>query len=147
MKFFISISFFLSLLLQTVNVKYSSSILAGEEVQVVPTKVLKVDLPSRRIISIIAHKGSTLREVLRPLLNKYGFKLEVVTVWADGHPVDMDIAAVNAPARLTLTSGNEGTIHFILNKMKKNCYFVSIFNTIHIKNRIPPRLTTVEVSR
>lgn len=90
------------------NLKYPSSILASEEVQVVPTKVLKVDLPSRRIISVIAHKGRTLREVLRPLLNKYGFKLEVVTVWGDGHPVDMDIAAMNAPSRLTLTSTSEG---------------------------------------
>ncbi|XP_012254284.2 regulator of G-protein signaling loco isoform X3 [Athalia rosae] len=92
---------------ETVNLDYASSILASEEVQVVLTKVLKVDLPSRRIVSIRAHRGRTLREVLRPLLNKYGFNLEVITMWGDGHPVDMDIPAINAPARLTLTLGNE----------------------------------------
>ncbi|XP_046749277.1 regulator of G-protein signaling loco isoform X3 [Diprion similis] len=91
----------------TVNLKDSSSLLAGEEVQVVPTRVLKLDLPSRRIITVVARKGRTLREVLRPLLNKYGFKLETVTVWADNHSVDMDVAAINAPARLTLTSTSQ----------------------------------------
>ncbi|XP_046749276.1 regulator of G-protein signaling loco isoform X2 [Diprion similis] len=92
---------------ETVNLKDSSSLLAGEEVQVVPTRVLKLDLPSRRIITVVARKGRTLREVLRPLLNKYGFKLETVTVWADNHSVDMDVAAINAPARLTLTSTSQ----------------------------------------
>ncbi|XP_046624496.1 regulator of G-protein signaling loco isoform X1 [Neodiprion virginianus] len=92
---------------ERINLKDSSSILAGEEVQVVPTKVLKLDLPSRRMITVVARKGRTLREVLRPLLNKYGFKLETVTVWADNLIVDMDVAAINAPARLTLTSTNQ----------------------------------------
>ncbi|XP_012287001.1 regulator of G-protein signaling loco isoform X2 [Orussus abietinus] len=90
-----------------VNLKYPSSVLAGQEVEVVPTKVLKLDLPSRRIITVIAHKGRTLREVLRPLLNKYGFKLELVTIWGEGHPLSMDIPAISAPARLVLTSNNE----------------------------------------
>lgn len=90
------------------NLKYSSSVLAGQEVEVVPAKVLKVDLPSRRIITVVAHKGRTLREVLRPLLNKYGFKLELITIWGDGHPISLEIPAINAPARLVLTSNNEG---------------------------------------
>ncbi|XP_074114685.1 regulator of G protein signaling family member locomotion defects isoform X2 [Cotesia typhae] len=89
------------------NLKYSSSVLAGQEVEVVPAKVLKVDLPSRRIITVVAHKGRTLREVLRPLLNKYGFKLELITIWGDGHPISLEIPAINAPARLVLTSNNE----------------------------------------
>lgn len=75
-----------------------------------PTKVIKVDLPSRRVISVVAHKGRTLKEVLKPTLNKYGFKLDLVTIWADGHPVFVDIPAANAPARLTLTSNNKGKL-------------------------------------
>ncbi|XP_011302717.1 regulator of G-protein signaling loco isoform X2 [Fopius arisanus] len=90
-----------------INLKYSSSVLAGQEVEVVPTKALKVDLPSRRIITVVAHKNRTLREVLRPLLNKYGFKLELITIWGEGHPVSLEIPAINAPSRLVLTSNNE----------------------------------------
>ncbi|XP_008554044.1 regulator of G-protein signaling loco isoform X1 [Microplitis demolitor] len=92
---------------ELMNLKYSSSVLAGQEVEVVPAKVLKVDLPSRRIITVVAHRGRTLKEVLRPLLNKYGFKLELITIWGDGHPISLDIPAINAPARLVLTSNNE----------------------------------------
>ncbi|XP_043266406.1 regulator of G-protein signaling loco isoform X2 [Venturia canescens] len=90
-----------------VNLKYPSAVLAGQEVEVVPTKVLKVDLPSRRVITVIGHKGRTLREVLRPRLNKYGFKLDLITIWGEGHPVSLDIPATNAPARLVLTSNSE----------------------------------------
>lgn len=90
------------------NLKYPSSVLSGQEVEVVPTKVLKVDLPSRRnIITVVAHKGRSLKEVLRPLLNKYGFKMEMITIWGDGQQVSLDIPAINAPVRLILTSNND----------------------------------------
>lgn len=95
-------------ILQLVNLKYPSAVLAGQEVEVVPTKVLKVDLPSRRVITVIGHKGRTLREVLKPRLNKYGFKLDLITIWGEGHPVSLDIPATNAPTRLVLTSNSEG---------------------------------------
>ncbi|XP_078053103.1 regulator of G protein signaling family member locomotion defects isoform X2 [Augochlora pura] len=88
----------------TVEAKYPSSILAGQEVEVVPTKILKVDLPSRRVITVIAHKGRTLKEVLKPLLNKYGFNLNTITVWSDNQCVCMDMPAIDAPPRLTLTN-------------------------------------------
>ncbi|KAI4498923.1 hypothetical protein M0802_006098 [Mischocyttarus mexicanus] len=92
---------------EPMDIKYSSSVLAGQEVEVVPTKVLKVDLPSRRVITVIAHKGRTLKEVLRPLLNKYGFNLDLISIWSEGHRVCMDISAINAPTRLTLTTNSE----------------------------------------
>ncbi|XP_043461403.1 regulator of G-protein signaling loco isoform X3 [Leptopilina heterotoma] len=94
-----------------INLKYPSTVLSGQEVEVVPSKVLKVDLPSRRIITVVAHKGRTLREVLRPLLNKYGFKLELITIWGEGHPLSVDTPAINAPTRLVLTSNNEDIFH------------------------------------
>ncbi|XP_017765263.1 PREDICTED: regulator of G-protein signaling loco isoform X5 [Eufriesea mexicana] len=89
---------------ETIDVKYPSSVLAGQEVEVVPTKILKVDLPSRRVITVIAHKGRTLKDVLRPLLNKYGFNLDMITVWSENHRVCMDIQAIDAPARLILSN-------------------------------------------
>ncbi|KAF3429758.1 hypothetical protein E2986_01938 [Frieseomelitta varia] len=100
-----------SVCIWTIDTKYPSSVLAGQEVEVVPTKILKVDLPSRRTITVIAHKGRTLKDVLRPLLNKYGFNLEIITVWNENHRISMDIQAIDAPARLVLTNikdqGNE----------------------------------------
>ncbi|XP_033206117.1 regulator of G protein signaling family member locomotion defects isoform X1 [Bombus vancouverensis nearcticus] len=89
---------------ETIDTKYPSSVLAGQEVEVVPTKILKVDLPSRRVITVIAHKGRTLKDVLRPLLNKYGFNLETITVWSENHRVCTDVQAIDAPARLILTN-------------------------------------------
>ncbi|XP_019882875.1 regulator of G-protein signaling loco isoform X2 [Camponotus floridanus] len=90
-----------------VDTKCFSSVLAGQEVEVVLTKVLKVELPSRRIISVIAHKGKTLKEVLRPLLNKYGFNLDLISIWSEGHCVPMDIMAINAPTRLIVVANEE----------------------------------------
>lgn len=72
--------------------------------EVVPTKILKVDLPSRRVITVIAHKGRTLKEVLKPLLNKYGFNLDTIAVWSENYCICLDMPAIDAPARLTLTN-------------------------------------------
>ncbi|KYN19650.1 Regulator of G-protein signaling 12 [Trachymyrmex cornetzi] len=92
---------------EMVDTKCFSSVLAGQEVEVVPTKVLKVELPSRRIISIIAHKGKTLKEVLRPLLNKYGFNLDLISIWSEGRCVPMDIMAISAPTRIIVMANEE----------------------------------------
>ncbi|XP_076164696.1 regulator of G protein signaling family member locomotion defects isoform X2 [Ptiloglossa arizonensis] len=89
---------------ETIEAKYPSSVLAGQEVEVVPTKILKVDLPSRRVITVIAHKGRTLKEVLKPLLNKYGFNLDTIAVWSENYCICLDMPAIDAPARLTLTN-------------------------------------------
>ncbi|XP_014482054.1 PREDICTED: regulator of G-protein signaling loco isoform X2 [Dinoponera quadriceps] len=92
---------------EMVDTKCSSSVLASQEVEVVLTKVLKVELPSRRIISVIAHKGKTLKDVLRPLLNKYGFNLDLISIWSEGHCVPMDIMAIGAPTRLIVMANEE----------------------------------------
>ncbi|XP_020295874.1 regulator of G-protein signaling loco isoform X2 [Pseudomyrmex gracilis] len=92
---------------EMVDTKCPSSVLAGQEVEVVPTKVLKVELPSRRTISVIAHKGKTLKEVLRPLLNKYSFNLDLISIWCEGHCVPLNIMAINAPARLSVVTNEE----------------------------------------
>lgn len=106
MRFCSEIVFFL-VYAQMVDTKCPSSVLAGQEVEVVPTKVLKVELPSRRTISIIAHKGKTLKEVLRPLLNKYSFNLDLISIWCEGHCVPLNIMAINAPARLSVVTNEE----------------------------------------
>ncbi|XP_043788844.1 regulator of G-protein signaling loco isoform X2 [Apis laboriosa] len=101
-----------------IDAKYPSSVLAGQEVEVVPTKILKVDLPSRRVITVIAHKGRTLKDVLRPLLNKYGFNLDMVTVWSENHRICMDIQAIDAPVRLILTNIKDQDSQKELNTIK-----------------------------
>ncbi|KAJ8680308.1 hypothetical protein QAD02_016095, partial [Eretmocerus hayati] len=95
---------------EIINLKYPSSVLASQEVEVVPTKIIKVELPSRRVISVPAHRGKTLKELLKPLLSKYGFKLELVTIRADSRIIPIDTLACNAPARLTLTSNDKEII-------------------------------------
>ncbi|XP_012339779.1 regulator of G-protein signaling loco isoform X5 [Apis florea] len=101
-----------------IDAKYPSSVLAGQEVEVVPTKILKVDLPSRRVITVIAHKGRTLKDVLRPLLNKYGFNLDMITVWSENHRICMDIQAIDAPVRLILTNIKDQDSQKELNTVK-----------------------------
>lgn len=93
-----------------------------------PTKILKVDLPSRRVITVVAHKGRTLKDVLRPLLNKYGFNVDMVSVWCESHRVCMDTQAIETPTRLILTSAkDEGNQSWRDNAiyrgrdMKQNC--------------------------
>lgn len=105
-----------------VDTKCFSSVLAGQEVEVVLTKVLKVELPSRRIISVIAHKGKTLKEVLRPLLNKYGFNLDLISIWSEGRCVPMDITAINAPTRIIVVANEEGMLSRYHYKSFNNAY-------------------------
>ncbi|XP_066586671.1 regulator of G-protein signaling loco isoform X2 [Prorops nasuta] len=90
-----------------INLKYPSSVLAGQEVEVVPSKILKVDIPLRRTVTVVAHKGRTLKEVLRPLLNKYGYNLESISIWGEGQRLSVSIQAITAPARLTISSNIE----------------------------------------
>lgn len=72
---------------------------------------------------MIAHKGRTLKDVLRPLLNKYGFNLDMVTVWSENHRICMDIQAIDAPVRLILTNiKDQGKISKIDKKtIEHNC--------------------------
>lgn len=57
-----------------------STILAGKEVRVEQRAVFRLDLPNRKTVGVKAKPGKSLGEVLRPILHKYGYKLELVTL-------------------------------------------------------------------
>lgn len=54
--------------------------LAGCEVTIEQRVVFKMDLPNRKVISVKSKSSKILVDVLRPILHKYGFGLDVVRV-------------------------------------------------------------------
>lgn len=68
------------ILFQPVNVIDSSRILAGKVVIVEQRVVFKLDLPNKKVISVKSKVTKTLGEVLRPILHKYNYKLDIVQV-------------------------------------------------------------------
>ncbi|XP_026461742.1 regulator of G-protein signaling loco-like [Ctenocephalides felis] len=64
-----------------INVIDSSRILAGKVVVVEQRVVFKLDLPNKKVISVKSKITKTLGEVLRPILHKYNYKLDLVQVF------------------------------------------------------------------
>uniref|UniRef100_A0A1B6DR03 Regulator of G-protein signaling loco n=1 Tax=Clastoptera arizonana TaxID=38151 RepID=A0A1B6DR03_9HEMI len=54
--------------------------LGGQEVRVEDRVIFKLDLPNRKTIAVKSKQSKTLAQVLRPILHKYGYKLEMVTL-------------------------------------------------------------------
>lgn len=57
-----------------------SSSLASKEVLIEQRVIFKLDLPNRKVISVKSKPCKALGEVLRPILHKYNFKLDLVQV-------------------------------------------------------------------
>ncbi|CAB0011575.1 unnamed protein product, partial [Nesidiocoris tenuis] len=55
-------------------------LLSGQEVKVERRVVFRLDLPNRKTIAVKSKQSKTLRQVLRPMLHKYGYRLEMVTL-------------------------------------------------------------------
>lgn len=66
--------------LQPLSLDEESVVLAGKEVRVEKRVVFRLDLPNRKTVGVKAKPGKLLGEVLRPILHKYGYKLEFVTL-------------------------------------------------------------------
>lgn len=54
--------------------------LGGQEVRVEDTVVFRLDLPNRKTVVVKPKQGKTLAQVLRPILHKYGYRLEMITL-------------------------------------------------------------------
>lgn len=63
-----------------IDLSLVSTTLAGKEVLVEQRVVFKLDLPNKKIISVKSKPCKMLAEVLRPILQKYNYQLETVTV-------------------------------------------------------------------
>jgi hypothetical protein len=70
----------LCVLLQPHSLDEDSTILAGKEVHVEQRAVFRLDLPNRKTVGVKAKTGKSLGEILRPILHKYGYKLELITL-------------------------------------------------------------------
>ncbi|XP_049804565.1 regulator of G-protein signaling loco isoform X2 [Schistocerca nitens] len=57
-----------------------SSVLGGKEVQVEQKVSFRLDLPNRKTVGVKAKSSKSLGEVLRPILHKYGYNVELVTL-------------------------------------------------------------------
>lgn len=63
-----------------IDLSLVSTMLAGKEVLIEQRVVFKLDLPNKKIISVKSKPCKMLAEVLRPILQKYNYQLETVTV-------------------------------------------------------------------
>lgn len=65
---------------KAIDLDESSINLAGKEVSVEERIVFKLDLPNNKVISVKSKPSKTLAEVLRPILLKYNYSLDLVQV-------------------------------------------------------------------
>ncbi|KAL1130053.1 hypothetical protein AAG570_012996, partial [Ranatra chinensis] len=71
---------FLSYMNKIVDLEEEATILSGQEVRVEQRVVFRLDLPNRKTIAVKSKQCKTLGQVVRPILHKYGYRLEMVTL-------------------------------------------------------------------
>lgn len=67
-----------------INQKEDSTILGGLEVRLEQRAFFQLDLPSHKMVYIKAKPTKTTGEVLKPILQKYGFKIDLLHIHRDG---------------------------------------------------------------
>lgn len=86
--------------------------LAGNEVFIEQRVVFKLDLPNRKVISVKSKPCKLLYEVLRPILHKYNYRLDMVHVFSKENNDFIDtthhVTAVDG-LRLQILFKNEST--------------------------------------
>lgn len=63
--------------------------LSGKEVQIEQRVIFKLDLPNRKVISVKSKPCKVLSEVLRPILHKYNYRLDLVSVYSKEAPTEL----------------------------------------------------------
>ena len=84
--------------------------MAGNEVLIEQRVIFKLDLPNKKVISVKSKTCKVLSEVLRPILHKYNYRLDLVEVFGKESPDPMDMSlAVTAVdgQRLQIVCKNE----------------------------------------
>ncbi|KAF6216900.1 hypothetical protein GE061_001250 [Apolygus lucorum] len=69
-----------SYLNRTVSLDEDAIFLSGQEVKVERRVVFRLDLPNRKTINVKSKECKTLSEVLGPILQKYSYRLDMVTL-------------------------------------------------------------------
>ncbi|XP_034489334.1 regulator of G-protein signaling loco isoform X3 [Drosophila innubila] len=65
---------------KSIDTQQSSQLLAGKEVLIERRVAFKLDLPDPKVISVKSKPKKQLHEVIRPILNKYNYKMDCVQV-------------------------------------------------------------------
>lgn len=67
----------------------TSSGLSGNEVFIEQRVIFKLDLPNRKVISVKSKPSKLVFEVLKPILHKYSYRLDMVEAFGKGNePID-----------------------------------------------------------
>lgn len=67
-------------LFQPIPLDEDAIVLSGKEVKIERRVVFRLDLPNRKTIAVKSKQNKSLSQVLRPILHKYGYRLEMVTL-------------------------------------------------------------------
>lgn len=79
--------------------------------------LFKLDLPNKKVISVKSKANKLLFEVLKPILNKYNFKMEDVVAFSKDHksePINtsLPVTTVEGQRLLILYKNCEGQFQF-----------------------------------
>jgi regulator of G-protein signaling len=64
------------------------STLGSKEVMIEKRVLFRMDLPHRKSIGVKAKPNRTVRDVFKPILNKYGYKLDSIIVQMVGKRIE-----------------------------------------------------------
>ncbi|KPU80687.1 uncharacterized protein Dana_GF16141, isoform C [Drosophila ananassae] len=76
---------------KSIDLQQPSQLLAGKEVLIERRVAFKLDLPDPKTISVKSKPKKQLHEVIRPILNKYNYKMEQVQVILRDTQAPMDL--------------------------------------------------------
>ncbi|XP_017859764.1 PREDICTED: regulator of G-protein signaling loco isoform X3 [Drosophila arizonae] len=76
---------------KSIDTQQSSKLLAGKEVLIERRVAFKLDLPDPKVISVKSKPKKQLHEVIRPILNKYNYRMESVQVLVRDTQAPLDL--------------------------------------------------------
>ncbi|XP_076062150.1 regulator of G protein signaling family member locomotion defects isoform X7 [Oratosquilla oratoria] len=68
-----------------------SSVLGGQEVRVEQRVLFRLDLPSRKTVCVKAKPHKISQDVLKPILHKYGYKLDLMAIHKAGEEKNINL--------------------------------------------------------
>lgn len=94
----------------------TSKQLSGNEVHIEQRVIFKLDLPNRKVISVKSKPCKVLGEVLRPILHKYNYRLDLVKVYgkeyttsgSDSMDMSLPVTAVDGQRLQIVCKNTEG---------------------------------------
>lgn len=124
------------------------SSLGSKEVMIERRVLFRMDLPHRKSIGVKAKPNRTVRDVFKPILNKYGFKLDNITVQLSGQTgyvdIDEQVSTIDNQRVVISTIENSGS----QGSLERNSRRSSIFGFVwSAEKRLSVRKTGVGASK